>query len=79
MPRNFTPAPREAVVEKAKDIDSVDTVAKIGPAVAICYDMHETDPHIYTALMEDFGWYVASFEKDSCGDVAILAPVTEVP
>lgn len=79
MPRPFTPADREEVVEAFNDLDNVHDAVECGPGVGVVYKRSENHRRTYTRLVEDHGWYIDSYEPREAGDYAIAMPITEVP
>jgi len=80
MTKQFTPADREEVVETVKNKDYVHQTTPLGPGVLIlCEQWDDVNVRAFTDVMETFGWYVASFDKNDNGDRFTIMPVTEVP
>lgn len=84
MPRQFTPQDRETVREAYESNASVHEVSKCGAGLTMAYKNHASgedanERRMFTELMESAGWYLAQYEVDSAGDIAIIMPVTEVP
>lgn len=77
MPQ-FEPASREYVKERAESNSHVHEVIELGDGLMLAYNRQADVRRAYTNLMEQTGWYVASYETFDSGDVAVLMPVTEV-
>jgi hypothetical protein len=79
MPRQFSPAPRSTVLSSAKNRELSFDASPLGEGVMV-RQKHDADvTEMFTGLMENYGWYVASYEVQDGGDLYTLMPVTEVP
>ena len=84
MPRKFSPEDRETVRKGYEDMASVYEVSPCGDGLTIAFKNHasgeDTDhSRMFTNLMESSGWFLAMYDVNAAGDIAIIMPVTEVP